>query len=134
MFYGSEDWPWVDEWMQDVAFVYLERYEFLEQFDEIVAAFDIFSIFKGLISGILFFKILAVLICFASHLNLIEFLFVDFSFWSSGIGKPLWASTKVYKWRFPMIPEAYASVIMSSIIFFASLFDSTFSDFYLCTY
>jgi hypothetical protein len=75
--------------MQDVALVYLERCEFLEQFDEIVAAFDVFSMITGLISGILFFKILVVLICFTSHLNLIEFLFEDFSFWSSGIGKPL---------------------------------------------
>lgn len=75
--------------MQDVAFVYLERCEFLEQFDEIVPAFDAFSMLTGLITDILFFKILAVLSCYTSLLNLIRYFFKDFGFWSPEIGKAL---------------------------------------------
>ena len=67
----------------------MERCEFLEQFDEIVTAFDAFAVITGLIAGILFFRILAVLIYFTSHTNLIRFLFKDFDFWSSGTGKAL---------------------------------------------
>jgi hypothetical protein len=67
----------------------LERCEFLEQFDEIVTAFDAFAVITGLIAGILFFRILAVFIYFTSHTNLSRFLFKDFDFWSSGIGKAL---------------------------------------------